>query len=84
MKPIQPQRAGFDSLILSIRGQKVILDATLPAPYGVPKKALNQAVRRNADRFPEDFLFPPTLLAEKDQGVTICDHLPNLKFLKTP
>jgi hypothetical protein len=43
--------------ILLLRGQRVILDAELAALYGVTTKALNQAVKRNAERFPEDFLF---------------------------
>lgn len=40
-----------------IRGQKVMLDSDLAELYQVPTKALNQAVRRNLDRFPEDFMF---------------------------
>lgn len=43
--------------ILLLRGQRVILDAELAALYGLTTKALNQAVKRNAERFPEDFLF---------------------------
>jgi hypothetical protein len=43
--------------ILLLRGQRVILDAELAALYGVTTKALNQAVKRNAERFPADFLF---------------------------
>lgn len=43
--------------ILLIRGHKVILDADLAALYEVPTRALNQAVRRNIERFPEDFMF---------------------------
>lgn len=43
--------------ILLIRGEKVILDADLAAFYGVPTKALNQAVKRNRERFPADFMF---------------------------
>jgi hypothetical protein len=43
--------------ILSLRGQKVMLDRDLAQLYGVPTKALNQAVRRNSERFPEDFMF---------------------------
>jgi ORF6N domain-containing protein len=39
------------------RGQRVMLDADLAELYQVPTKALNQAVRRNLDRFPEDFMF---------------------------
>ncbi len=47
----------LDSLILQLRGHKVMLDADLAAMYGVPTKALNQAVQRNIQRFPEDFMF---------------------------
>jgi hypothetical protein len=43
--------------ILVLRRQRIILDADLAALYGVPTKALNQAVKRNAERFPEDFMF---------------------------
>jgi hypothetical protein len=43
--------------ILVIRGQKVMLDADLAELYGVPTKSLNLAVRRNRNRFPEDFMF---------------------------
>jgi hypothetical protein len=43
--------------IFTVRRQKVVLDAELAALYGVPTKRLNEAVRRNADRFPVDFCF---------------------------
>jgi hypothetical protein len=43
--------------ILLLRGQRVILDAELAALYGVTTKRLNEQVKRNAERFPEDFLF---------------------------
>ena len=43
--------------ILLLRGQKVILDRDLAVLYGVPTKALKQAVKRNIGRFPEDFMF---------------------------
>ncbi|MGO8705440.1 MAG: ORF6N domain-containing protein [Candidatus Brocadiia bacterium] len=43
--------------ILLIRGQKVMLDRNLAALYDVPTKALKQAVRRNIERFPKDFMF---------------------------
>lgn len=43
--------------ILLLRGQKVLLDFQLAALYGVETKALNQAVKRNLERFPEDFMF---------------------------
>lgn len=50
----------IESRILLIRGQKVMLDADLAELYGVETKALNRAVRRNLDRFPEDFMFQLT------------------------
>jgi hypothetical protein len=46
--------------IVSIRGERVISDEELAALYGVPTKQLNQQVRRNRDRFPEDFCFQLT------------------------
>ena len=46
-----------ESLILVIRGQKVILDSDLARIYGVQTKRLNEQVRRNKDRFPPDFVF---------------------------
>lgn len=66
-------------LILLIRGEKVIIDADLAEAYGVTTKALNQAIRRNADRFPPDFMFRLTK-EEKQEVVTNCDHLEKLKF----
>jgi len=47
--------------ILTLRGEKVMLDAHLAQLYGVPTKVLNQAVKRNATRFPEDFMFQVTV-----------------------
>lgn len=46
--------------ILLIRGHKVLLDSDLAALYGVTTKRLNEQVRRNRERFPEDFMFPLT------------------------
>lgn len=65
--------------ILLIRGQKVMLDADLAELYGVETRALNQAVRRNSERFPPDFMFQLTK-DEKQEVITNCDHLANLKF----
>ena len=53
--PITPGR--IERSILFLRSQKVILDADLAALYGVKTKALVQAVKRNIDRFPADFMF---------------------------
>lgn len=43
-----------------LRGQRVLLDANLAPLYGVPTGALVQAVKRNLERFPEDFMFQLT------------------------
>lgn len=69
------------SKILFIRGQRVIIDADLAELYGVATKVLNQAVKRNAARFPEDFMFRLSS-QEKQEVVTNCDHLNKLKFSK--
>lgn len=50
----------IDQAILLIRGQKVMLDTDLAVLYGVPTKVLNQALKRNLERFPEDFMFQLT------------------------
>ena len=55
---VPPER--IERLILLIRGQKVMLDRDLARLYGVETRVLNQAVRRNIDRFPKDFMFPLT------------------------
>jgi hypothetical protein len=49
--------ASIEPRILFIRAQRVMIDADLAALYGVETRALNQAVRRNLERFPEDFMF---------------------------
>ena len=64
--------------ILTIRHHRVIIDTDLAEVYGVPTKALNQAVKRNANRFPEDFAFRLTV-DEKIELVTICDRFNRLK-----
>jgi hypothetical protein len=67
----------IETKILLIRGQKVMLDADLAELYGVQTKVLNQAVKRNIERFPSDFTFQLTAL-EKAEVVTNCDHLAKL------
>ena len=51
------EKMAIESLIYEIRGQKVMLDRDLAKLYGVETKVLNQAVKRNIKRFPEDFMF---------------------------
>ena len=72
----------IERAIFLIRGPKVMLDADLAELYGVLTKVLNQAVKRNKERFPVDFMFQLTK-EEKDEGVTNCDHLKRLKFSPT-
>jgi len=62
-----------------IRGIQVMIDNDLAELYCVPVKALNQAVKRNKERFPSDFMFQLSKL-EKNELVTNCDYLKNLKF----
>jgi hypothetical protein len=57
--PIVPTDS-VDPRIVTLRGQKVILDSDLAAIYGVETKALNRAVKRNNTRFPSDFAFQLT------------------------
>jgi hypothetical protein len=71
----------IEARIQFIREQRVMIDADLADLYGVPTKALNQAVKRNATRFPPDFMFQLSP-EEKAQVVTNCDHLQKLKFSK--
>jgi len=68
--------------ILMIRGEKIILDADLAQLYDVSTKRLNEQVKRNQGRFPEDFMFQLTE-AEKVEVVANCDHLRKLKFSPT-
>lgn len=68
-----------EETIILIRGKKVILDSDLAGLYGVTTKRLNQQVKRNSDRFPEDFMFHLTK-EEKSEVVANCDHLSLLKF----
>lgn len=62
--------------IYEIRGQRVMLDRDLAEMYGVTTSALNQAVKRNAQRFPDDFMFQLTE-NEWRELVTNCDRLPS-------
>jgi len=59
-KTSQLPAEGIEPCIVSVRGQKVILDSDIAGLYGVPVKALNQAVHRNVARFPSDFMFQLT------------------------
>ena len=65
--------------ILLLRDRKVMIDKDIAELYGVSTKRLNEQVKRNAKRFPEDFMFQLTQ-EEKDEVVANCDHLKTLKY----
>jgi hypothetical protein len=74
MVPTQaPRPEDIADLVYFVRGEKVLLDADLAVLYGVRTKALNQAVKRNLDRFPADFMFQLTAsewAGSRSQNVT--------------
>ena len=66
--------AAIEEQVLLIRGQRVLLAQQLATLYGVETKALNQAVQRNIERFPQDFMFrlaPEDLAVLRSQTVTL-------------
>jgi len=69
------QLQNIQSKIYEIRGQKVMLDFDLATMYEVETRSLKQAVRRNTDRFPDDFMFQLTK-EEWQELITNCDNLP--------
>jgi hypothetical protein len=71
------------SVILPLRGQRVILDRDLAELYGVDTRTLNQAVKRNVERFPADFLFQLTA-NEQTMLSSGFAHLRRLRFSRTP
>ncbi len=66
----------LDQLIRTVRNKRVILDADLATIYAVPTKALNQAVRRNPERFPEDFAFKLSLPEWRELRKRIASSFP--------
>jgi hypothetical protein len=76
--PIVPEEVIMNK-ILFIRGNKVMIDSDLAELYGVSTKRLNEQVKRNLKRFPEDFMFQLTE-KEKTEVVAKCDHLCRLRF----
>jgi hypothetical protein len=81
--PMSPNPAPYtaeslETLIFTVRGKRVILDADLAHIYGVPTKRLNEQVRRNADRFPPDFLIRLTA-SEKNEVQRLRSQFATLK-----
>ncbi len=72
----------IEQRIFLIRGEKVIIDRHLAELYGVDTRTFNQAVKRNTDRFPPNFMFQLTE-KERDEVITICDNLSPLRFART-
>lgn len=73
MKEVLPVRS-FENLIFEFRGIKVMIDADLAALYETETKKLKQQVKRNTDRFPEDFMFELTK-EEKEQLIVLAPRL---------
>ena len=86
MKPKKLSAPDIDSLIIELRGQKVIMDAGLASIYGVDTRVLNQAVKRNVERFPADFMFQ-LAPEETERGlrsrsqIVILNRGQNIKYL---
>ena len=82
-RPVGPsgdlQNINIESLIRIIRGQKVMFDSDLAMLYGVETRALNQAVKRNITRFPDDFMFQVT----KEEWNSLRSQIVTLKDLKS-
>ena len=68
-----------DDKIFIIRGMQVMVDKDLAELYQVETRALNQAVKRNIEKFPNDFMFELTDV-EQSELITKCDNLQSLKF----
>ena len=81
-----PKPENLSSLIYLLRGEKVLLSEHLAELYAVPVKVLGQAVKRNIDRFPDDFMFQLTrdeadaILRSRSQIVTL-KRGQNIKYL---
>jgi phage regulator Rha-like protein len=60
MSKLRLSHIRIENLVYVVRGQRVMLDSDLAGLYGVKTKRLNEQVRRNIDRFPEDFMFQVT------------------------
>lgn len=72
----------IENRIISIRGKQIMIDRDLAELYNVETKVLNQAVKRNIERFPESFRFQLTK-EEKAELVANCDRFDNLKHSST-
>ncbi len=78
-KRVLPDEAIINKILL-IRDKKVMIDKDIASLYGVSTKRLNEQVKRNLKRFPDDFMFQ-LIQEEKDEVVANCDHLKNLTHI---
>lgn len=69
----------IEKLIVTVRGEQVLIDRVVANLYGVTTSQMNQQVKRNIERFPVSFRFQLTE-AERDEVVTNCDNLHSLKY----
>ncbi len=74
---LHPKR--IEGMIFIFRGKKIMLDTDLAQLYQVPTFRLNEAVKRNIKRFPDDFMFQLSS-EEKQEVIANCDNLKKLKF----
>ena len=74
--PVRYAAESLGALIFTIRGQRVMLDADLASIYGVQTRRLNEQVRRNAERFPGDFMFQLTRQETSDLKSQIATSSP--------
>lgn len=77
MKDLIPQET-IEQRIFLIRNQKVMIDRDIAELYGVETKHLNRQVKRNIQRFPEEFMFQLTI-EDRNQLVTICHRFKTMK-----
>ncbi|WP_295651644.1 ORF6N domain-containing protein [uncultured Mucilaginibacter sp.] len=73
-----PDEVIVDKIIL-LRDKKVMIDRDLAILYGITTKRLNEQVKRNSRRFPDDFMFQITQI-EKDELIRTFEHLDSLKY----
>jgi len=86
MSTAKEELAPIERLILEVRGQRVILAAELARIYGVETRTLNQAVKRNIEKFPPDFMFQltrdeATALSRSRSQFVILKRGSNIKYL---
>ena len=87
LETIELTEENIESMVYFIRGQKVMLDFDLARIYGYSTKAFNQQIKRNLNRFPEDFMFQLTAeevnAISRNKNSTLENDIEILKTEKT-